>query len=73
MAKVWYSELRQRLALEALDFMGPDGQLAYEEDGAPEGGHFERSYRSSTVFKFGAGTNEVQRTIIAQRALNLPR
>jgi hypothetical protein len=73
MAKVWYSELRQRLATEALDFMGPEGQLAYGEDGAPEGGHFERSYRSSTVFKFGAGTNEVQRTIIAQRALNLPR
>ncbi|HVW34768.1 MAG TPA: acyl-CoA dehydrogenase family protein [Acidimicrobiia bacterium] len=73
MAKVWYSELRQRLALEALDLMGPDGQLADGEDGAPAGGHFERSYRSSTVFKFGAGTNEVQRTIIAQRALNLPR
>ena len=73
MAKVWYSELRQRLALEALDIMGPDGQLAYGESDAPEGGHFERSYRSSTVFKFGAGTNEVQRTIIAQRALNLPR
>jgi alkylation response protein AidB-like acyl-CoA dehydrogenase len=73
MAKVWYSELRQRLALEALDIMGPEGQLEYQQDGAPEGGHFERSYRSSTVFKFGAGTNEVQRTIIAQRALNLPR
>lgn len=73
MAKVWYSELRQRLALEALDLMGPEGQLEYGEDGAPAGGHFERSYRSSTVFKFGAGTNEVQRTIIAQRALNLPR
>jgi len=73
MAKVWYSELRQRLALEALDGMGPDGQLEYGQDGAPEGGYFERSYRSSTVFKFGAGTNEVQRTIIAQRALNLPR
>jgi alkylation response protein AidB-like acyl-CoA dehydrogenase len=53
--------------------MGPEGQLQYQEDGAPEGGHFERSYRSSTVFKFGAGTNEVQRTIIAQRALGLPR
>jgi len=73
MAKVWYSELRQRLALEALDLMGPEGQLAYGEEDAPQAGHFERSYRSSTVFKFGAGTNEVQRTIIAQQALNLPR
>jgi alkylation response protein AidB-like acyl-CoA dehydrogenase len=73
MAKVWYSELRQRLALEALDLMGPDGQLEYGQEDAPAGGHFERSYRSSTVFKFGAGTNEVQRTIIAQRALGLPR
>jgi alkylation response protein AidB-like acyl-CoA dehydrogenase len=73
MAKVWYSELRQRLALEALDLMGPEGQLEYGQADAPAGGDFERSYRSSTVFKFGAGTNEVQRTIIAQRALNLPR
>ncbi|MGH9037222.1 MAG: acyl-CoA dehydrogenase family protein [Acidimicrobiia bacterium] len=73
MAKVWYSELRQRLALEGLDLMGAEGQLGRGEDGAPEGGDFEHSYRSSTVFKFGAGTNEVQRTIIAQRALGLPR
>jgi hypothetical protein len=73
MAKVWYSELRQRLALEGLDLMGAEGQLGWQEDGAPEGGDFEHSYRSSTVFKFGAGTNEVQRTIIAQRALGLPR
>ena len=73
MAKVWYSELRQRLALDALDLMGAEAQLAWREEGAPEGGHFEHSYRSSTVFKFGAGTNEVQRTIIAQQALGLPR
>jgi alkylation response protein AidB-like acyl-CoA dehydrogenase len=73
MAKVWYSELRQRLALDALDLMGPEAQLGWREEGAPEAGHFEHSYRSSTVFKFGAGTNEVQRTIIAQQALGLPR
>jgi 3-oxocholest-4-en-26-oyl-CoA dehydrogenase alpha subunit len=72
MAKVWYSELRQRLALEALDLMGPEAQLQRGEEGAPEGGQFERSHRSSTVFKLGAGTNEVQRTIIAQQALDLP-
>jgi alkylation response protein AidB-like acyl-CoA dehydrogenase len=73
MAKVWYSELRQRLALDGLDLFGPDGQLEWQQDGAPEGGHFEHAYRASTVFKFGAGTNEVQRSIIAQRALGLPR
>ncbi len=73
MAKVWYSELRQRLALDGLDLFGADGQLEWGQEGAPEGGHFEHAYRASTVFKFGAGTNEVQRSIIAQRALGLPR
>ncbi|HYH49681.1 MAG TPA: acyl-CoA dehydrogenase family protein [Acidimicrobiia bacterium] len=73
MAKVWFSELRQRLALEALDLMGPAGQLQWHEPDAPDDGYFEHAYRESTVFKFGAGTNEVQRTIIAQQALGLPR
>jgi hypothetical protein len=63
MNKVWYSELRQRLAIAALDVIGPDGQL---RGAGPLDGRMERAYRASTVIKFGAGTNEVQRDIIAR-------
>lgn len=66
MNKVWYSELRQRLSIAALDIMGPDGQV--RGDG-PLDGRMERAYRASTVIKFGAGTNEVQRDIIGRRTI----
>ena len=36
-------------------------------------GHFEFTYRLSPIFRFGGGTNEVQRDIIAMFGLGLPR
>jgi hypothetical protein len=66
MNKVWYSELRQRLSIAALDIMGPDGQV---RGAGPLDGRMERAYRASTVIKFGAGTNEVQRDIIGRRTI----
>lgn len=71
MTKVWYSELRQRLATTLLDALGPDAQL--RGDAAPVGGRLEHLYRASTVLKFAGGTNELQRDLIAQRALGMPR
>ena len=73
MVKVWLSELRQHLALDALSLMGEDGQLGCGQAGAPAEGVFDRVYRTSTVTKFAGGTNEIQRGIIAQRGLGLPR
>ena len=71
--KVWYSELRQRICATALDLIGEQGQLGYGDEAAPGGGSLERGYRASTVVKFGGGTNEVQRNIIAQAGLGMPR
>ncbi len=72
-AKVWSSELAQRLAVTALEIMGPFGQLKKDSKWAPLKGRMERLYRSSIMMRFGAGTNEIQRNIIAQRGLGLPR
>ncbi len=72
-SKIWLSELRQRLASIALGMMGPAGQLATRTDGAPASGRFEQLHRFAPLMKIGGGTNEVQRNIIAQRGLLLPR
>jgi 3-oxocholest-4-en-26-oyl-CoA dehydrogenase alpha subunit len=70
--KIFTSELRQRIADLALDLLGPDGLMAYRSAGAPLGGLFERLYRVSPLMRFGGGTNEVLRDVIAQRGHRMP-
>ena len=72
-AKIWSSELAQRLAATALEIMGPAGQLKKGSKWANLQGRFERYDRQVPLMRFGAGTNEIQRNIIAQRGLGLPR
>lgn len=73
MYKMWQSQLGQRIANVALDLIGPDAALKPEVDDAPAGGRYERSYRYTVVDTIGGGTSEVQRNIIAQRGLGLPK
>src|ERR1700761_5607324 len=70
--KVFTSELRQRIADLALDVLGPDGVLAHRSENAPLAGKFERLYRAAPLMRFGSGTNEVLRDIIAQRGHGMP-
>ncbi len=70
--KVFTSELRQRIADLALDILGPDGLLAHRSERAPLAGKFERLYRAAPLMRFGGGTNEVLRDIIAQRGHAMP-
>src|ERR1700753_56514 len=65
--KVFASELRQRIADLAIDLLGPDGRVAYRSPDAPADGKFERLYRVAPLMRFGGGTNEVLRDVIAQR------
>jgi alkylation response protein AidB-like acyl-CoA dehydrogenase len=71
--KIWWGELRQRICDTGLDLIGEPGTLAFGFDGAPAGGHLERGLRSSPVWRFGGGTNEIQLDIIATRRLGMPR
>jgi len=69
---VW-SELDQRMKDLALELQGPYGAL---ERGAPpaiDGGRWQYEYLWSRAASIYAGTSEVQRNIIAQRVLGLPR
>ncbi len=74
MAKVWTSELRYRMADAGLNQFGRAGGLrSAAGHSAPMNGECEDLYRISPIDRFGGGTNEVQRGIIAQRGLGLPR
>ena len=74
MVKVWGSELRHRLADAAVDILGRFGLLSKASGAiAPIAGEAERTYRWAPTVRFAGGTNEVQRNIIAQRGLGLPR
>lgn len=74
MVKVWGTELRTRLSSVGMDILGRTGAISSDQpELAPLGGALEQSYRFSPISRFTAGANEVQRNIIAQRGLGLPR
>lgn len=65
--KVFWSELDIRLHETALELLGADGELSDEDGGWAEG------YVFSLAGPIYAGTNEIQRDIIAERLLGLPK
>jgi alkylation response protein AidB-like acyl-CoA dehydrogenase len=73
MTKVYFTELRTRLTGWAMEVAGMYGQLSHYDERAPIGGAAEWLYRFSPVQRFGGGTNEVMRDIIAQVGYALPR
>lgn len=73
MSKVYSSELMERLAETAFDLFGTGTTLQGGESSALIGGCFEYAVRDALLYVIGGGTNEIQRTLIAQRGLGLPR
>lgn len=71
--KVLASELEQRLADEGIRLLGLRGQLEYGSTHVPAQGHLAQSWLLAPMLRFGGGANELQRDIIAQRGLGLPR
>ncbi len=72
MQKVFKTELRTKLTDWALQIAGLRGQLNHADPLALVRGEVERAYRRAPYLRFGGGTNEVMRDIIAQR-YGLPR
>ncbi|WP_433062415.1 acyl-CoA dehydrogenase family protein [Dactylosporangium sp. CS-033363] len=73
LAKLFSSEALMRAAAEFADVLGADGLLAGHGTGAPADGWIEHEFRHSVVTTIYAGTSEIQRGIIAERHLGLPR
>jgi alkylation response protein AidB-like acyl-CoA dehydrogenase len=66
--KIYWSEMNQRLQQTAQEILGPYGQLADFDDG-----QWQYSYLRARGNTIEAGTSEVQRNIIAERVLGLPK
>lgn len=72
MCKLYSTELHQRMAQSAIDFLGPEGLLHKSCEDAPDAGKWEWSYRATALDTIGAGTSEIQKNIIARKRLELP-
>jgi alkylation response protein AidB-like acyl-CoA dehydrogenase len=72
-AKMYGSELAQRLAHTGMRVMGLTGQLAPGSPYAGMQGTIEALYLNAAGLTVAAGTSEIQRNIIAGRGLGLPR
>jgi alkylation response protein AidB-like acyl-CoA dehydrogenase len=73
LVKLFWSEMSQRLHDAAMEILGAYGPLTEGDAHALARGRWARSYlyyRAGTIF---AGTSEIQRNIIAERVLGLPR
>jgi alkylation response protein AidB-like acyl-CoA dehydrogenase len=73
LAKLQWSYLSQTLAELNLDLLGPLGVLAKGGPDAVDGGHAAYNYPWQRYTSIGAGATEVQKNIIADRAIQLPR
>ena len=71
--KIFSTEMMQRLQNFSLHAMGLYGQLNGNDERAPIEGSAENGYLAAVMPTFGAGGNELQRNIIAQRGFGLPR
>jgi alkylation response protein AidB-like acyl-CoA dehydrogenase len=73
LVKLFWSEMSQRLHDAAMEILGVHGTLMQGDARAVAHGRWPRSYlyyRAGTIF---AGTSEIQRNIIAERVLGMPR
>jgi len=66
--KIYWSEMNQRLQQTAMETLGPYGQLTDLDDN-----RWVYNYLRSRGNTIEAGTSEIQRNIVAERVLGLPK
>ena len=73
LSKLYWSEMETRLFELGNDALGPKAELAPGADDAEHGGRWYGEYLYARASMIYAGTSEIQKNIIAQRVLGLPK
>jgi alkylation response protein AidB-like acyl-CoA dehydrogenase len=71
--KLMWSEGAKKLNELALEIQGPYHQLVHGSPAAIDQGRWQREFYYSKCFSMAGGTTEIQRNIIGERVLGLPR
>ncbi len=71
--KLTYSELNVRLNKFAMELLGPYAQIEYRADHALDGGRWLYRMLAARGLTIAAGTSEIQKNIIGERMLGLPK
>jgi alkylation response protein AidB-like acyl-CoA dehydrogenase len=72
-SKLAWSELNQRMQEFVIELQGPASQLVKGSPYAVQGGRWQQHFLRSRGNTIEGGTSEIQRNIIAERVLGLPR
>lgn len=72
-SKLYWSHMYQRMMETALEVTGAASALAPGDPDAPAEGLFSQGFLRSRAMTIYSGTSEIQRNIIAERVLGLPK
>ena len=73
MHKLVFSEFIQRLSRLACEMLGSEAMLWLDDANAPDNAEWPRAYMNSYGFTVGGGTSEIQRNILGERIMGLPK
>jgi alkylation response protein AidB-like acyl-CoA dehydrogenase len=71
--KLWWSEMDVRMHETALRLLGSSAELVGQAPGAVDDGRWLDGFLFALAGPIYAGTNEIQRNVVADRVLSLPR
>jgi alkylation response protein AidB-like acyl-CoA dehydrogenase len=71
--KLAWTDMTQHLARAALDVLGDEAPAWPAPDGSISAGTWQRQWLWSKAASIAGGTSEIQRTVIGERILGLPR
>jgi alkylation response protein AidB-like acyl-CoA dehydrogenase len=71
--KLAWTDMTQALSARALDVVGRAAPLWWSATDNPGGGFWQRQWLWSKAASIAGGTSEVQRTILSERLLGMPR
>jgi len=72
-ARIHNGQLEQLVSQVGLELLGPLGQLGADDRSAPLAGAIRRHWARNVPTTIAAGTLEIQKNVVAQRGLGLPR